>query len=172
LLPADQADHELSLPGCSQGHPRVACPAYSTHDAAQYFGKDATRPMGGCPTVRCWLTLLSLTLPIACSAAPAPSARDVADANDTGRTLNARSESERALLAEAGALPNTSSRRFGSTSVSAEPPYTAASGRTCRVLHITDATSTAARERLVCSTSNGWLFVPDVFGAEDDAGRP
>lgn len=94
----------------------------------------------------------------------------MADANDTGRTVAARSEGERALLGKVPSLPSGVVTRVGSDSVSAEEPYTAASGRTCRALTITPAASRNATHRLACTDGRTWFFVPDVFGSEGDAG--
>lgn len=101
---------------------------------------------------------------VACSSGPVPSPRDVADANDTGRTLDARSATERALLVEAASLPSGTQRRVGGATVVADAAYAAASGRTCRVLHITEAAA-KVMDRLACSDGKSWFFVPDVFGA-------
>ncbi len=104
-----------------------------------------------------------LVLAVACSSAAPPSARDVADANDTGRTVGAKSESERAVLGELGSLPSNAPRRFRDATVVAEPPYSAASGHTCRAVHVT--TPQAAVHRLACVDGTKWFFVPDVFGS-------
>jgi hypothetical protein len=106
-----------------------------------------------------------LVLAVACGSAAPPNARDVADANDTGRTVGARSESERALLGELTSLPSNAPRRFRDATVVAEPPYAAASGHTCRAVHVT--TPKAAVHRLACGDGKNWFFVPDVFGSSD-----
>jgi hypothetical protein len=90
--------------------------------------------------------------------------RDVADANDTGGTLPAEDDVDRAVLRELAQLPSGSPRQFGSKSVVAEAPYTAASGRSCRALHFT-TTARASVSRLACNDGKSWFFVPDVFGA-------
>lgn len=113
------------------------------------------------PGVFCAPLLLAA---LACSSAPAPSARDVVDANDTGRTLSGSSEGERALLARVAKLPSGSAQHVGGASVVAEQPYAAASGRTCRALHISAAPARPAQHRLACSNGESWFFVPDVFG--------
>jgi len=100
---------------------------------------------------------------LACSSVPPPSARDVADANDTGRALTAQSEAERAVLGHVASLPTDSPRRIGGLTVRAERPYPAASGRTCRTLHLSAAPGVTPSARLACSDGNKWFFVPDVF---------
>jgi hypothetical protein len=107
-----------------------------------------------------------LAVAVACAAAPGPSARDVADANDTGRTVGAQSEGERALLGQLGGLPSGTPRRIGEVAVVAEPAYAAASGRTCRVVRVSTSREPKPRSRLACNNGSGWFFVPDVFGLE------
>lgn len=102
----------------------------------------------------------------ACSSALAPSARDVADANDTGRALTAANESERQLLRVLPNLPAGTVKQVGDASVVADAAYTAASGRTCRSLHLTMKGSGQQRDRLACSSGDSWFFVPDVFGGD------
>jgi hypothetical protein len=92
----------------------------------------------------------------------------VADANDTGRTLLARSESERALLGQIAALPSGTPQKVSGLTVVAEPSYAAASGHTCRALHFTPAGSQQTQHRVACSDGRAWFFVPDVFGAASD----
>lgn len=106
----------------------------------------------------------------ACAAAPQPSAREVADANDTGQALTAKSEQERAVLREAASLPSGVARRISGTNVLAEAPYVAASGRTCRALQLSEHASQAIH-RLACSDGKAWFFVPDVFGSNEDDRR-
>lgn len=103
---------------------------------------------------------------MACSSAPKPSARDIADANDTGRALTATNASERQLLQQAAALPAGAPRRVGNATVVGEPTYTAASGRMCRALHVTAAGSAKIVRRLACSDGKAWFFVPDVFSGD------
>jgi hypothetical protein len=103
---------------------------------------------------------------MACSSAPKPSPRDVEDANDTGRAVTAASESERELLQQAAGLPVGAPRRVGNATVVSEAAYAAASGRTCRALHVTEAGSGKTAHRLACSDGKGWFFEPDVFGSD------
>jgi hypothetical protein len=93
------------------------------------------------------------------------SARDAADANDTGRRLAPTNEGERKLLQALAALPNGKEQRVGADTVVAEAPYEAASGRTCRALSVTLGATRRALHRLACSDGRGWFFVPDVFGS-------
>jgi len=99
---------------------------------------------------------------IACSSHPGTSARDTADANDTGRTLAPSGEGERTLLAELSVLPSGTARRVGEATVVAEAAYVSASGRTCRALHLKRSGRTY--HRLACNDGKLWFFVPDVFG--------
>lgn len=143
---------------------RVACFNYPKHDARRVFGKDLTRLM--CRTRA--LGLVSLMPFIAslsaCAAQPPPSPRDVADANDTGMRLAANGDGERALLRELPKLPSGASQRVSDATVVAEPAYQAASGQTCRALHVTHGNA-SARHRLACTDGQSWFFVPDVFGS-------
>ncbi len=120
----------------------------------------------------CWLRaygvglpMLLSVLPIACSSTPKTSARDAADANDTGRKLPPNSQSERTLLNELSSLPSGKERRIGNETVVAEPPYAAASSRTCRALHIAAGQPPGTSHRLACTDGARWFFVPDVFGS-------
>lgn len=101
---------------------------------------------------------------MACSSAPQPSARDVADASDTGRAVTAATQTERELLQLAADLPVGKARKVGTAMVISEAAYVAASGRTCRALHVTAAGSGTAVHRLACNDGKSWFFVPDVFG--------
>lgn len=129
----------------------------------QCFEKDSTTPMGRRASEGSRLSLAALLLPLACSSAPQPGVRDLADANDTGRSVGARSDDERALLARLGTLPSGKPERVGTTTILAEPAYAAASGRTCRALQLTQGPRSVSRARLACSKGDAWFFVPDVF---------
>jgi hypothetical protein len=111
-----------------------------------------------------WLFALAL---VGCSSSKPLAARDVADANDTGRTLAARTQAEQQLLARVGSLPSGSAQQLAGLSVIAEPAYAAASGHTCRALSITQSNPAAQRQRIACTDGKNWFFVPDVFGAGD-----
>jgi len=110
------------------------------------------------------LVLLLGCLLLGCSRPPAATARELSDANDTGRTLAVSNESERALLQRLSALPSGKPQHIGDATVIAEAPYSAASGRSCRSLHVTRAQT--SRNRLACNDGRGWYFVPDIFGTE------
>lgn len=122
-----------------------------------------SRDFGRKTQLRCSLAAFCLFL-AACASAPTMSARDLSDANDTGRTLAAEDDADRALLRDLPTLKTGSPRRYGSKSVVADDPYTSASGRSCRTLHLT-TTTRAPTERLACTDGKSWFFVPDVFGA-------
>lgn len=99
---------------------------------------------------------------IGCSVPPPVSPRDAADANDTGRRVAPNGEGERALLSQVSAFPSGALRQLGATSVVAEDPYQAASGRVCRALRLTREKSQQI-VRLACNDGKSWFFVPDVF---------
>jgi hypothetical protein len=132
--------------------------------APEWFGKDSTGPMDGRATERRWSALLLLLLPLACSSVRQPTARDVADANDTGRTVPAVSATERQVLDRVAALPSGTATRIGDATVNAEAPYAAASARSCRALHITLSSSRQPVHRVACNDGRAWFFVPDIFG--------
>ena len=133
--------------------------------APECFGKDSTGPMDGRATERRWSALLLLLLPLACSSVRQPTARDVADANDTGRAVPAVSATERQVLSRVAGLPSGIATRIGDATVNAEAPYAAASARSCRALHITLSTSQQTLDRVACNDGRVWFFVPDIFGA-------
>ena len=126
--------------------------------------REGTISLTGDSRARRWPGVLVGSLLIGCASAPPAAARDVADANDTGSTLVAKSQSERALLTDLPGLPALATRRLGDATVMAEAPYAAASGRTCRALHVTSKQPATTRHRLACSDGKSWFFVPDVFG--------
>jgi hypothetical protein len=105
-----------------------------------------------------------LALITACSSAPQHNPRDVADANDIGRTLPAANGDERAILRSLPRLPDNVATRFGELLVKAEPIYAAASGRKCRALSWTIGGRSMGR-RLACTNGPEWFFVPNVLGA-------
>jgi hypothetical protein len=106
-----------------------------------------------------------------CASDPKPSARDAADAADTGRVLPARNPSEQTILQHAGTLPAGVPRSLGGATVVAGAAYnSAASGRICRTLRIGPATQSAkplqSSQRLACTDGQAWFFVPDVLGLD------
>lgn len=107
--------------------------------------------------------LVTALFAFACSPRPETSARDAADANDTGRVLAPRSESERALLQQLATLPSGVARRIADATVTAEAPYEAASGRTCRAISVSSPATAKKSRRLACNDGKAWFFVPDVF---------
>jgi hypothetical protein len=132
--------------------------------APECFGKDSTGPMDGRATERRWSAVLLVLLPLACSSVRQPTARDVADANDTGRTVAAVSATERQVLGRVASLPSGIATRIGDATVNAEAPYAAASARSCRALHITLSASQQTLQRVACNDGRVWFFVPDIFG--------
>jgi hypothetical protein len=112
--------------------------------------------------------LLSLLVAVACSSPPNISARDAADANDTGATLVAKNEAERSVLRQLSQLPAGRPSRVGDETVVADIAYVAASGRTCRALRLaTSSDPKTWEQRLACKDAQHWFFVPDIFGVED-----
>ena len=132
--------------------------------APEWFGKDSTGLMDGRATERHWSSLPLLLLPLACSSVRQPTARDVADANDTGRTVPAVSATERQVLDRVAGLPSGVATKIGDATVNAEAPYAAASARSCRALHITSSASRQPLHRVACNEGRAWFFVPDIFG--------
>lgn len=132
-------------------------------------GKEAAGSMVGV-----WNDVVALlgmvALSIACSSQPMTSARDVADANDTGRTVNASSAAEQAVLAVLSSLPSGSPKVVSGLTVLAQAPYSAASGRTCRALNVRPEGTDKASARLACSNDGkSWFFVPAVLAGEGTA---
>lgn len=113
---------------------------------------------------------LALLLPLSCGGQPAISPRDVADANDTGRHLPAKNESEKTILRQVGELPTGVQRSIGDSTVVADAVYSAAvNGRKCRSLRIGPklaAKDAPTRQRVACTEGEGWFFVPDVLGTD------
>jgi hypothetical protein len=110
------------------------------------------------------LCAAALTLGTACASPPPASPRDVADANDTGRTVAPASQSERDLLQSISQLPAGRAQRIGDDLVVADAAYAAASGRTCRALRLTAGKTGKTSHRVACNGGGTWFFVPDVFG--------
>jgi hypothetical protein len=113
---------------------------------------------------RALVSLASLWLSVACAAPPPASPRDLSDANDTGSRLEA-SPSDRALLARLSAMPSGTPRQVGDATVVADAAYAAASGRECRLLHLTRPQGHSTIDQLACSDGGDWFWVPDVFAA-------
>jgi hypothetical protein len=67
-------------------------------------------------------------------------------------------------MSQLSSLPSGAARRLGNLSVQADAPYHAASGRTCRALHLKPAQSKQEIRRVACTDGKTWFFVPDVFG--------
>lgn len=106
----------------------------------------------------CALVLIA----VGCASQPRGEPRDVADANDTGRSLPAQTRLEQDVLRALPSLESGQARPVGNAKVVAEAAYTAASGRTCRALSI--GVRGKNLPRLACHSGGSWYFVPDVFG--------
>jgi hypothetical protein len=131
-------------------------------NAAKFAREFCSKHHGG-RIVRLGFFLMLAGAAFGCGGGPKPNPRDTADANDTGRTLPARSSSEENVLRQAAGLPAGTPHTVGDVVVVAEPAYQAASGRTCRSLSITDRKK-AVTHRLACTEGKTWFFVPDVLG--------
>jgi hypothetical protein len=107
---------------------------------------------------------LTLAVTLSGCSRPAVEARAAADANDTGATLGPRNDVERAVLKAVSSLPTGAPSRVGGATVVAEAAYTAASGRTCRSLSISNPPVGQSVHRLACANGGSWFFAPDVFG--------
>ena len=90
-------------------------------------------------------------------------------------------DAERAILRQLPELPPEQAVDIDGQTVVASAAYPAASGRTCRSLHITGrgtggvegAGGESIQERLACREDGDWFFVPPVFQAEGvDASEP
>lgn len=111
-----------------------------------------------------------MAVSVACSSRPVASAREVADANDTGRTVNASSAAEQAVLGVLPSLPSGSPKVVSGLTVLAQAPYSAASGRTCRALDVRPEGTGKASARLACSNDGrSWFFVPVVLAGAGTA---
>jgi hypothetical protein len=88
----------------------------------------------------------------------------VADANDTGRTVDPSTDGERAVLRALPSLKSGTPLKVSDMTVVAAPPYSSASGRTCRALSVTGRASKEIAKRLACNNGQNWFFVPEVFG--------
>ncbi len=128
------------------------------------MGKGSARHMLRRQTER-GLGAVALALCVACASVPPASPRDVADANDTGRTLSPASRGEREVLQRISQLPAGTAQRVGDDTVVADAPYAAASGRTCRALRLTVSKTGKVSHRVACNGGSAWFFVPDVFGS-------
>lgn len=79
-------------------------------------------------------------------------------------TAEAASPAEAKILGQLGQLPPSQERTVDTLSVIAGPPYTAASGKTCRRLTFKPLKPPkTSRMRLACRNADGWVFVPSVF---------
>jgi hypothetical protein len=75
-------------------------------------------------------------------------------------------EDERQLLQSLSSLPAGQVQRVGELTVVSAVPYVAASGRTCRSLDLTAPGQAVARPQLACLSTDGWVFVLDVFSED------
>jgi len=91
-----------------------------------------------------------------------PTARDIRDANDLGRTVQPGSPAERAVLAQLDKIPPDSPTTVKGTEVVAGAPYHAASGRVCRGVDL-KAGAGQVVTRVACTRGQEWFFVPNVF---------
>ena len=105
---------------------------------------------------------IALALLGACASAP-PTESELAYARSMSPSVElATTPTEEAALERAATLPAGRSATLDGGSVVPGPIYAAASGRRCRELTFGSRTRLACEDR----ASDGWVFVPDVFGAE------
>ncbi len=109
------------------------------------------------------LTLLLLSAGVSgCGGShPQPTATELREANDTGRTVEASDATERAILQSLAELRPDTPRTVQGATVVVGGAYHAASGRTCRTVSITRGGK--EQNRLACSNGEEWFFVPNVF---------
>lgn len=91
-----------------------------------------------------------------------PTARDIRDANDLGRTVQPDSPAERAVLAQLDKIPADSPTEVQGIHVVAGERYHAASGRICRGVDLQPSGARPAA-RVACTDGTNWFFVPNVF---------
>lgn len=99
---------------------------------------------------------------LGCASARPATATDLANANDTGSALSGRNDAERDVLRALPSLPSGTERNVSGITVTAEPAYVAASGKTCRALTLGSGQKSPV-SRLACSEGQAWFFVPGVF---------
>ena len=79
-------------------------------------------------------------------------------------TAEAASPAETKVLSQLEKLPPGQARSVDTLSVVADPPYAAASGKTCRRLTFTPLKPPkTTTTRLACRSGDDWGFVPSVF---------
>lgn len=79
-------------------------------------------------------------------------------------TAEAASPAEAKVLAGLDRLPAAKEASVDNLSVVADPPYAAASGKTCRRLTLTSLRPPKpSNTRLACRNAEGWAFVPSVY---------
>lgn len=121
--------------------------------------------MSGASTEGSALVWLFAIVVSSCASASKPEPRDVADANDTGRTVGASNGLEREVLSAMPTLSEGKPKQLAGANVVAQSAYSAASGRLCRRVVMT--TASAVKQRLACTNGDGWFFVPDVFAESE-----
>ncbi len=80
-----------------------------------------------------------------------------------GGRVEPSSAAEHDILKQLETMPADRPVTIGNLVVVAEAPYFAASGRTCRQLHVTPRGGGAGTQRLGCKDGSAWFFAPDVF---------
>lgn len=118
----------------------------------------------GCLSGGLWGPMVALSLVITGCGGGEP----VVEGPGTGGRVEAGSDDERRILAQADALPAGEKTTVGSLAVVADEPYFAASGRTCRWLTVFTG-KVGGDRRLACKDQRGWFFAPDVLGPPLDA---
>jgi len=80
-----------------------------------------------------------------------------------GGRVEPTSAAEHEILKQLETMPVGRPVTVGNLVVVAQAPYFAASGRTCRHLHVTPRGGGSASRRLACKDGSSWFFAPDVF---------
>ncbi|RLB53483.1 MAG: hypothetical protein DRI90_21105 [Deltaproteobacteria bacterium] len=110
-------------------------------------------------SLKLWIAALGLLG--ACGGA-ASGAGSQDGANGGGR-VEPTSVAEQEILKQLESLPSGKQATIGGVVVVADPPYFAASGRTCRQLLLTSRGGGPGRRRLGCKDGASWFYAPDVF---------
>lgn len=93
----------------------------------------------------------------------APDQQAQVDALDSGGSLEATTATERLVLSRLGELSPNAPQQVQGVLVTAGVPYSAASGRLCRSVIISQKRGPEVARKLACSAGKGWFFVPEVF---------
>lgn len=110
-------------------------------------------------SLKFWITALAL-LGACGGATPGAGSQDGASG---GGRVEPTSAAEQEILKQLESLPSGKQATIGGVVVVADPPYFAASGRTCRRLLMTLRGGGPGHQRLGCKDGASWFYAPDVF---------